>query len=111
MKHLEKHSPVGLNLAITEKSIGGAGFRLNLDSPLVEKAVRVLKKTFGKEPAFMWEGASIPIVAALAKAAGAEPLLIGFGLDDDKIHAPNESYSVDQFRMGYLYGVSMLSEL
>ncbi|MDD4871078.1 MAG: dipeptidase [Kiritimatiellae bacterium] len=111
IRHLEKYTPAGLNFSVTEKSIGGPGFRLNLDSPLVKKAGKVLKNTFGKEPMFMWEGASIPIVAELARISGAEPLLIGFGLDDDKIHAPNESFSIEQFRMGYLYSVSMLSEL
>lgn len=109
--HLQKNTPTGLNLTITDKAIGGPGFRLNLDSSLLKKAGEVLRKISGKEPAFMWEGASVPVVASLAKAAGAEPLLIGFGLEDDKIHAPNESYSIDQFRMGFIYGVSMLSVL
>jgi len=111
INHIEQNAPTGLNLAVTEKSIGGAGFKLNPDSPLARKAGSVLKNTFGKDPAFMWEGASVPIVATLAKASGAEPLLVGFGLDEDKIHAPNESFSIDQFRMGYIYGVSMLSAL
>ena len=111
IRHLQKHTPAGLNLAVTEKSIGGPGFRLNLDSTLLKKANGVLQQMSGKEPAFMWEGASIPIVSSLAKTAGAEPLLVGFGLDEDKIHAPNESYSIDQLRMGYIYSVSMLSVL
>ena len=109
--HLEQHTPTGLNLTITETSIGGRGFRLNLDSSLVEKAGGILNHISGKEPAFMWEGASVPIVSGLAKAAGAEPLLVGFGLEEDRIHAPNESYSIEQFRLGYLYGVLMLSSL
>jgi len=111
INHLEQHAPTGLNLSVTEKAIGGSGFKLNPDSPLAQKAGAVLKSTFGKDPAFMWEGASIPIVAALAIASGAEPLLVGFGLDEDKIHAPNESFSIDQFRMGFVYGVAMLSAM
>jgi acetylornithine deacetylase/succinyl-diaminopimelate desuccinylase-like protein len=111
VRHLEKHTPTGLNLAITEKSISGPGLQLDLDSPLAKKAAGVLNKVFGKDPAFMWEGASIPVVAALAKATGAEPLLVGFGLNEDRIHAPNESFSIEQFRMGYAYNLTMLSTL
>ena len=111
IKHLIKNTPTGLNLSVVEQSIGGPGFKLNPDSALVKKAGEVLMSMSGKEPVFMWEGASVPIVASLAKAAGAEPLLIGFGLDEDRIHAPNESYSIDQFRMGFIYAYTMLSAL
>jgi acetylornithine deacetylase/succinyl-diaminopimelate desuccinylase-like protein len=57
----------------------------------------------------MWEGASIPIVARLAEVAGAEPLLVGFGLEEDNIHAPNESFSLEQFYRGFSYVVGFLS--
>ena len=83
--------------------IGGPGFRLRPASPLVARAKAVLNQLSDLETAFLWEGASIPIVSALAEISGAEPLLVGFGGDDDLIHAPNESFSIEQFRQGYLY--------
>ena len=46
---------------------------------------------------FQWDGASIPVVSALRAASGAAPLLVGWGQAEDRIHAPNESYSVRQF--------------
>jgi acetylornithine deacetylase/succinyl-diaminopimelate desuccinylase-like protein len=59
----------------------------------------------------IWEGASVPIIPALAAAAGAAPLLVGFGLEEDLIHSPNESFSLRQFQEGYLYAASFLSVL
>ena len=109
--HLHAHAPQGLELAVTEQWAAGAGFRLNPDSPYVSKAAEVLNRQFGKDPVLRWEGASIPVIADLSKKSGAEPLLIGFGLEEDRIHAPNESFSIDQFRLGYEYVSSMLSSL
>ena len=51
------------------------------------------------------------LVAKLAKRAGADPLLIGFGEEGDMIHAPNESFSLKQFESGYRYVTSFLSRL
>ena len=60
---------------------------------------------------FLWEGASIPVVSDLARVSGAEPLLVGFGSPQDRVHAPNESFSLEQFRRGFLYVALMLSAL
>ncbi len=110
-EHLKKHAPRGLCLSITEKGGGGPAVRLNPDSLLLTKARDVLDRLGGGKTVFMWEGASIPIVSALAGVSGAEPLLIGFGNDRDRIHAPNESFSLEQFRRGYLYVALMLLKL
>ena len=111
VRHLEAHTPAGLKLAIPERGIGGPGFRLRPASPLVARAKAVLNQLSDLETAFLWEGASIPIVSALAEISGAEPLLVGFGGDDDLIHAPNESFSIEQFRKGYLYAGLLLAGL
>jgi acetylornithine deacetylase/succinyl-diaminopimelate desuccinylase-like protein len=109
--HLERNSPAGLNLRITEKGVGGPALRLNPDSPLVTQAKAVLDQITGQKTVFLWEGASIPIVASLARMAQAEPLLAGFGHERDSVHAPNESFSLEQFRRGYLYVALMLAAL
>ena len=111
LRHLERHVPRGLRLRIRETQMAGPGFRLDADSPLVARADAVLRRISGRDTAFLWEGASVPIVSALAAATGAEPLLVGFGLEADRIHAPNESFSIDQFRSGFLYAAAFLSEL
>lgn len=109
--HLACHTPRGLSLEITDKGAAGAGFRLDLDSPIVAKARRALEPLADRPPALLWEGASIPIVARLAEVSGASPLLIGFGQECDRAHAPNESFSLEQFRRGYLYACLMLASL
>lgn len=106
---LQRNAPPGLKLTVTEKSAAGPGFRLNPDSPVVDRAVGILNGLGRGQTRFQWCGASIPIVAKLATISGAEPLLVGFGREEDKIHAPNESYSIDQLRMGFTYASQFLA--
>jgi acetylornithine deacetylase/succinyl-diaminopimelate desuccinylase-like protein len=108
--HLNRHTPPGLRLDIEDQGSGGEGFRLKPDSALVQRARRVLDSISDQRTALLWEGASIPIVSTLARVSGAAPLLVGFGSEADRIHAPNESFSLDQFRRGFLYAASMLRE-
>ena len=110
-QHLKRHVPRGLVLELSEASVGGPALRVNPRSALVGQARDVLREITGQEVAFLWEGASIPILAWLSEASGAEPLLVGFGHEDDRIHAPNESFSIDQFRRGFLYAGLVLSRL
>lgn len=109
--HLYHNVPHGMRLTISDAGIGGPGFRLNPDAPLLQKARAALAPLSDQPVAFLWEGASIPIVTALASASGAAPLLVGFGHESDHIHAPNESFSLNQFRNGFLYTALMLQNL
>lgn len=111
IRHLETNAPEGLRLSIGDEGSAGRGFRLDVNSPVFAKAASVLEAVCGRKPVYHWEGASIPIVNSLREASGAEALLVGFGTQQDKIHAPNESFSIEQFRTGYLYSALMLSAL
>lgn len=104
-------APDGVTVKIVDARASGGAFQSSSSSPIIAKAREAVRRAFGKEPAMLWEGASVPIIPALAKAAGAEPLLIGFGLDEDLIHSPNESFSLKQFEDGYLYTAALLSVL
>ncbi|MCB0320669.1 MAG: M20/M25/M40 family metallo-hydrolase [Bdellovibrionales bacterium] len=108
-RHLLEHAPDGLILTVEEKDVGGSPLRTSSTSAVVQKARTVLDVLPVGQVALIWEGASIPIVARLAQVSGAEPLLVGFGLEEDNIHAPNESFSLEQFRKGFLYVASFLS--
>jgi len=110
-EHLQKQLPPGLKLEITEQGIGGPAFRGNLSSPNVQMARQVLGELSALPTAFLWEGASVPILSYLPQIAGGEALLVGFGSESDNIHAPNESYSLEQFRMGFMYTALFLSRL
>jgi acetylornithine deacetylase/succinyl-diaminopimelate desuccinylase-like protein len=109
LRHLQENVPPGLRLEVEGAGIGGPGFRLNLHSEVVKKARAVLDELTAHKTMFLWEGASVPIVSGLARVSGAEPLLVGFGLEKDRIHAPNESYSIEQLRLGYLYACRFLT--
>lgn len=71
----------------------------------------VYQKAFDVEPLLLLGGGSIPITTLLAKACGDIPFVgIGFGMENDRIHAPNESFSLAQLRMGYHTILSLLKE-
>ena len=57
------------------------------------------------------EGATIPVVADFKNMLGIDTLLIGFGLHDDRIHAPNEKFNLDQFTLGCHTHAALLAEL
>jgi acetylornithine deacetylase/succinyl-diaminopimelate desuccinylase-like protein len=86
-----------MQVELSELTGESPGFRLPLASPLFRLAADVLKELDPRGAVFLWEGASIPVVAALREASGAAPLLVGWGQPEDCIHSPNESYSVRQF--------------
>jgi len=102
-RHLERHAPRGVELEIEMNKSSGGTLSLSPDSEVVKKARQVLD-LIGASPAVLhWEGGSIPIIAELARVSGATPLLVGFGLEEDRIHAPNESFSLRQFEMGFVW--------
>jgi acetylornithine deacetylase/succinyl-diaminopimelate desuccinylase-like protein len=74
-----------------------AAMRLPLASPLFRLAESVLSEMDPRGAVFMWDGASIPVVSALREATCAAPLLVGWGQPEDRIHSPNESFSLRQF--------------
>ena len=110
VRHLEHNAPAGLRLSLSDLSVPGPALRLRLDSPIAQRA-RAILEAGGEPVAFLWDGASIPIVARLAQASGAEPLLVGFGLESDCIHAPNESFPLEQFRKGHAFVAAFLAGL
>ena len=96
-RHLKDHCPKGMQVELSELTGDSPGFRLPLSSPLFRLAADVLKEMDPRGAVFQWDGASIPVIAALREASGAAPLLVGWGQPEDCIHSPNESYSVRQF--------------
>lgn len=109
--HLKAQVPAGLTCTVPHALATGNSLRLGIDSPYAARAKVLLDNISKADSAFLWEGASIPVLAGLARVSGAEPLLVGFGLNEDQIHAPNESYSVKQLSMGFEYAARMLAEL
>ncbi|MBY6241903.1 M20/M25/M40 family metallo-hydrolase [Methylosinus sp. Sm6] len=74
--------------------------QLPFDSEALARARRALGQEWGKEAALIGCGGSIPIVGAFKVQLGLDALMIGFALDDDRIHSPNEKYAFDSFHKG-----------
>ena len=108
--HLTKHA-VGVKVEISEQRVGGPALQLPADSAAVRRVTPCLTEITGAPPLLRWEGASIPIVSELSRSCGGEPLLVGFGLEEDNIHAPDESFALEQFDKGFLFAAVALAEL
>ncbi|MDQ7859838.1 MAG: dipeptidase [Armatimonadota bacterium] len=71
-----------------------------LDAPAVRAAARALEATFGVAPAYVRSGGSIPVVAGFTHILRMPTVLMGFGLPDDNLHAPNEKFALANFHRG-----------
>jgi len=89
---------------------GGPPATTPTDSPYLQAATRALKKASGKEPVLIKSGGSIPVVGLLKSIVGVDTILMGFGLDDDRMHSPNEKFELDCFRLGERAHAHLIAE-
>ncbi|MHC4414744.1 MAG: dipeptidase [Planctomycetota bacterium] len=85
--------------------------RVPTESPYLEAAVRGLTSTFDHKPVLVGCGGSIPVVGSIQRILGFDSLLVGFGLDDDRVHSPNEKFELRCFQMGARSHAAILGEL
>lgn len=98
-KHFESIAPAGIKV-IVKPHHGGEPVVTPTDSPAYLAAAKAMETTFGKSPIPTRGGGSIPIVALFEKELGLKSVLMGFGLDSDALHSPNESYGVFNYYKG-----------
>ena len=79
---------------------GGMPYVAPTDMPAYKAAQKAIAETFGKKPLPFYSGGSIPIISGFESILGIKSLLMGFGLAEDAIHSPNESFGLDQFQRG-----------
>lgn len=81
------------------------------ETPVMQAAVRAYEKGWGAKPIFTRGGGSIPVVADIAALMHIPVVLMGYGLDDDGLHSPNERYSIEMFQRGLETAIVYLQEL
>ena len=97
--HFEKIAPPYVTVKVMEHH-GGEPVVTPTDTPEYKAAHMAMEKTFGKAPIPKREGGSIPIVALFEKVLGVKSVLMGFGLDTDALHSPNEHFGLFNFYKG-----------
>ena len=98
-KHFKAIAPKSVKMKVKFLH-GGMPYVAPTDMPAYKAAEKAIADTFGKKPLPFYSGGSIPIISGFEYILGIKSLLIGFGLAEDAIHSPNESYGLDQFYKG-----------
>ena len=104
MNHFLRIAPPYVKVEVTPFE-SGDGFLIPISSDAYKAASRAIGEVYGIEPVPSRGGGSIPILAEFQKVLGLDPLLMGFGLERDTIHSPNESYLLRQF----FYGIESIA--
>jgi acetylornithine deacetylase/succinyl-diaminopimelate desuccinylase-like protein len=97
--HFEGIAPAGVKVKVTPHH-GGEPAVIPTNFPAYVAANQAMQDTFGKKPIPMRSGGSIPIVAMFEEVLGLKTILLGFGLDSDAIHSPNEHYGIFNYFKG-----------
>lgn len=103
------HCPAGCTIEIESHGMSPS-ISVPSDSKWLRAAARALKATFGRDAALIGTGGSIPAVGLMQRELGIDSLLVGFGLDDDRVHSPNEKFELWCYRNGIESHARMLAE-
>src|SRR5579871_988717 len=99
LNYFKKIAPEGVTVKTTEHH-GGEPYMTPLDSKAYKAAEKAIEATFNKKPVPVRGGGSIPICALFEKELGIKIVFMGFGLDSDNLHSPNEKYNVENYYKG-----------
>jgi acetylornithine deacetylase/succinyl-diaminopimelate desuccinylase-like protein len=109
-EHLKRLAPPGVAVEVRELH-GGRPALTPLDAPAVRAAADALREVFGREVVFARSGGTIPVVSTLQRALEAEVVLIGFGLESDRAHSPNERFHLENYYRGIEVSAVLLKRL
>ena len=108
--HLAEYCPPQVTWELKEYH-AAPGFMTKPDGPLADAARRAIEFAFGARPVFVRDGGSIPVVNSFKQVLGVDTLLLGWGLDDDNTHSPNEKFNLADFHRGAAASAQLWHEL
>ncbi|NOY95345.1 MAG: dipeptidase [Chlorobi bacterium] len=98
-EHFEAIAPASVKVKVTSLH-GGQGYVCPVDIPAYKAAEKAFLDVYGKPPVPVRSGGSIPIISTFEEVLGVKSVLMGFGLESDAIHSPNENFPLEQFYNG-----------
>jgi acetylornithine deacetylase/succinyl-diaminopimelate desuccinylase-like protein len=110
-KFIQKLAPSTVTIEMKRERMGAEAALVNTNTPAMQAAIRAYEKGWGKAPIFKREGGSIPIVSEFQNRLGMPVILMGFGLDSDNLHGPNEHFSIEMFHRGVDTSIHFLNEI
>ena len=99
LAHFQQIAPANITVTAFEHH-GGEPYMTPIDSTAYQAAAKAMETTFGKKPIPVRGGGSIPICALFEKELGIKIVFMGFGLDSDNLHSPNEKFNLENFYKG-----------
>lgn len=108
--YVQQIAPRGVQVEVTAVH-GAAAVLLETEGPIVDAAMAAMEEIWGARPVRVREGGSIPIVSSFAQVLQVPVLLLGFGLNDDGLHSPNEKFNVSHFYKGIRSVARLLDRL
>jgi len=109
-EHIRRLAPPGLQVVVTNLH-GGQPAIIDRGHPAVRAAARAYGTVWGRAPVFAREGGTIPVVALLHDILGLSAVMLGFGLPDDNLHAPNEKFEIEHYHKGIETVIAFLDAL
>ena len=107
----KKHMMKDAKITFSGKGGGAPASEVPENNPFIKKSAAALKAEWGRETVLMGSGGSIPIVRHFKDILGMDSVLVGFALNDDAIHSPNEKYNLSSFQRGIKSWVRIMDEL
>jgi acetylornithine deacetylase/succinyl-diaminopimelate desuccinylase-like protein len=99
-RHVAAHTPPGVKVAVTVHEAGGYPYLMPADHPANTAARDVHLQLYGKEPLYVRSGGTIPVCSMFLESLGVYTLNFGFGLNDERLHSPNEFFRLASFGRG-----------
>lgn len=109
-KHVRSLCSPNVECTITARH-GGHPWLTPADHPALEAAAEAVRAVYGKDPVRVREGGSIPIVVDFQNILGLPGILLGFGLNDENLHAPNEHFRIENYYKGIELSAELLKAL